>query len=128
MVPAVYRVLSLRYLLHRWDRALLIVVQHRARRRDAHLGPHPEPVHRGRGAGHHRPGAHRRTLRHQRRSRRPTGRSSTTSASRELPGVQSVQPLVYDRVSLPDLDGRVAVLIGAEVSLAAHLQRTTRSR
>ena len=27
-----------------------------------------------------------------------------------------MQPLVYDRVTLPDLDGRVAVLIGAEVS------------
>ena len=26
MIPSVYRVLSLRYLLHRWDRALLIVV------------------------------------------------------------------------------------------------------
>ena len=25
MIPAVYRVLSRRYLLHRWDRALLIV-------------------------------------------------------------------------------------------------------
>ena len=30
--------------------------------------------------------------------------------------MKSVQPLVYDRVTLPDLDGRVAVLIGAEVS------------
>src|SRR5439155_14021367 len=33
-----------------------------------------------------------------------------------VPGVKSVQPLVYDRVTLPDLDGRVAVLLGAEVS------------
>ena len=33
-----------------------------------------------------------------------------------IPGVKSVQPLVFERVSLPDLDGRVAVLVGAEVS------------
>ena len=37
-------------------------------------------------------------------------------AAANMPGVKSVQPLVYDRVTLPDLDGRVAVLIGAEVS------------
>ncbi|MDY3562552.1 ABC transporter permease [Gemmata sp. JC673] len=34
----------------------------------------------------------------------------------KVPGVKSVQPLVVERVSLPDLDGRVAVLVGAEVS------------
>ncbi len=33
-----------------------------------------------------------------------------------IPGVKSIQPLVYERVFLPDLDGRAAVLIGAEVS------------
>src|SRR5262245_34332766 len=34
----------------------------------------------------------------------------------KIPGVKSVQPLIYDRVTLPDLDGRVAILVGAEVS------------
>jgi putative ABC transport system permease protein len=33
-----------------------------------------------------------------------------------IPGVQAVQPLVYDRVTLPDLDQRPAILLGAEVS------------
>jgi putative ABC transport system permease protein len=34
----------------------------------------------------------------------------------KIPGIKSVQPLVYDRITLPDLDGRAAVLVGAEVS------------
>ncbi|MFO0807651.1 MAG: FtsX-like permease family protein [Gemmataceae bacterium] len=33
---------------------------------------------------------------------------------RRLPGVKSVQPLLLERVQLPDLDGRVALLLGAE--------------
>ncbi|MGL6094396.1 MAG: FtsX-like permease family protein, partial [Fimbriiglobus sp.] len=34
-----------------------------------------------------------------------------------LPGVATVQPLVFERVTLPDLDGRSAVLIGAGLSV-----------
>ena len=55
------------------------------------------------------PGGSRRTLRHQRRSRRLPSLADELRAA-NMPGVKSVQPLVYDRVSLPDLDGRVAVL------------------
>ncbi|GIW84706.1 MAG: permease [Gemmataceae bacterium] len=33
-----------------------------------------------------------------------------------IPGLKAVEPLVYDRVTLPDLDNRSAVLLGAEVS------------
>lgn len=35
---------------------------------------------------------------------------------RDLPGVVSVQPFVFERITLPDLNGRQAVLIGAELS------------
>src|SRR5205823_2976786 len=34
-----------------------------------------------------------------------------------VPGVKSVQPLVVERVYLPDQDNRAAVLVGAELSL-----------
>jgi putative ABC transport system permease protein len=37
----------------------------------------------------------------------------------KLPGVESVRPLVYERVSLPDLDDRPAVLLGAEAGFDA---------
>ena len=33
-----------------------------------------------------------------------------------IPGLKAVEPLVYDRVTLPDLENRSAVLLGAEVS------------
>ena len=33
-----------------------------------------------------------------------------------LPGVRSVAPLVFERLTLPDLNSRPAVLIGAELS------------
>jgi len=115
MVPAVYRVLSRRYLLHRWDRALLIVASIAlgvatlisARILNQCIGAAAQET--------TAPGA--------------TAELSITNGEAgvfrslvdelreaEIPGVRSVQPLVYDRVSLPDLDGRVAVLIGAEVS------------
>ncbi len=36
--------------------------------------------------------------------------------SARIPGLNAAYPIVYDRITLPDLDGRVAVLVGAEVS------------
>jgi putative ABC transport system permease protein len=33
-----------------------------------------------------------------------------------IPGLKAVEPLIYDRVTLPDLENRSAVLLGAEVS------------
>lgn len=121
MVPAVYRVLSRRYLLHRWDRALLIVASIAlgvatlisARILNQCIGAAAQDT--------TAPGA--------------TADLSVTNGEAgvfrslvdelreaQLPGVKSVQPLVYDRVSLPDLDGRIAVLIGAEVSTQLILQ------
>ena len=115
MVPAVYRVLSRRYLLHRWDRALLIVVSialgvatlisarilnqciEAAAQDTTTPGATAELYVTNGEAGVYRSMVDELRAAH-------------------LPGVKSVQPLVYDRVTLPDLDGRVAVLIGAEVS------------
>src|SRR5262245_28219048 len=112
---SVYRLLSLRYLLHRWDRALLIVasialgvatlvsarilnqcIEHAAQDTTTPGGAAELYVTNGEAC----------VLR------------SIAEELRDahLPGVRSVQPLVFDRVTLPDLDGRIAVLIGAEVS------------
>src|SRR5919107_401851 len=81
---SVYRLLALRYLLQRWDRAALIGASAEFSVSNGEAG----------------------VLR------------SITDELRaaNIPGLKSVQPLVYDRITLPDLDGRVAVLIGAEVS------------
>ena len=54
--------------------------------------------------------------------RRHRHASTSRPSAAGLPGVRSVQPIVFDRVTLPDLDGRVAVLLGAEVS--SQLLRT----
>jgi putative ABC transport system permease protein len=115
MVPAVYRVLSRRYLLHRWDRALLIVVS---------IALGVATLISARILNQCIEAAAQDTT--------TPGATADLSVSNgeagvylsladelraaEIPGVRSVQPLVYDRVTLPDLDGRVAVLIGAEVS------------
>src|SRR5262245_16119742 len=115
MVPAVYRLLGLRYTLHRWDRAALIVLS-------IALG-----------------GATLISARILNQCIEAAAQDTTTPGgsadlyvtngeagvlrslaaelrAAELPGVRSVQPIVFDRVTLPDLDGRVAVLLGAEVS------------
>ncbi|MCE9565699.1 MAG: ABC transporter permease [Planctomycetes bacterium] len=115
MVPSVYRVLSLRYLLQRWDRGLLIVasialgvatlisarilnqcIEYAAQ--DTTTPGASAELYVSNGEF----GVHLSLVDELR--------------SAHVPGLKSVQPLVYDRVSLPDLDGRIAVLIGAEVS------------
>src|SRR5688572_20263448 len=112
---SVYRLLSLRYLLHRWDRALLIVasialgVATLVSARILNQCVETAALDTGTPAG----GADLYVTNGEAGVLR-----SLTDELRDarIPGVKSVQPLVYDRVTLPDLDGRVAVLIGAEVS------------
>lgn len=110
-----YRLLALRYLLQRWDRAALIVASialgvatlvsarilnqciEAAAQDTTTPGAAAElSVSNGEGG----------VLRSVADELRAAG----------IPGVKSVQPLVYDRVTLPDLDGRIAILVGAEVS------------
>src|SRR5436190_239945 len=116
---SVYRLLALRYLLQRWDRAALIVASialgvatlvsarilnqciEAAAQDTTTPGGSAELYVTNGEAGVHRAVA-----------------DDLQAAKRagELPGVESVQPLVYERVAVPDLDGRPAVLVGAEVS------------
>ncbi|MBN9119793.1 MAG: FtsX-like permease family protein [Planctomycetes bacterium] len=112
---SVYRLLALRYLLQRWDRAALIV---------ASIALGVATLISARILNQCIEAAAQDTT-------TPGASSELTVANGEagvlrsladelraakLPGVKSVQPLIYDRVTLPDLDGRVAVLVGAEVS------------
>ncbi len=115
MLPPLYRLLSLRYLLHRWDRAALIVasialgvatlvsarilnqcVETAAGETTTPLGGADLYVTNGEAGVV-------RTL-------------AADLRAAKVPGLKSVQPLVYDRVTLPGQDDRVAVLIGSEVS------------
>src|SRR5947208_6218965 len=115
MVPSVYRVLSLRYLLHRWDRALLIVasialgvatlISARILNQCIEAAAQDTTTPGG-SAELYVTNGEAGVLRSLADELRAAG----------LPGVRSVQPLVYERVMLPGLDGRVAVLIGPEVS------------
>ena len=115
MVPSVYRVLSLRYLLQRWDRAMLIV---------ASIALGVATLISARILNQCIEAAAQDTT-------TPGGTAELYVTNGEagvlrsladelraanVPGLRSVEPLVYDRVTLPDLDGRIAVLIGAEVS------------
>jgi putative ABC transport system permease protein len=115
MIPAIYRVLALRYILNRWDRAALIVasialgvatlISARILNQCIEVAAQDTTA----------PGATADLY-------VTNGEAGVLKAladelrAADLPGVKSVQPLVYDRVTLPDLDGRVAVLLGAEVS------------
>jgi putative ABC transport system permease protein len=112
---SVYRVLSLRYLLHRWDRALLIVasialgvatlISARILNQCIEVAAQDTTT----------PGATAEL--YVTNGEAGVFRSMVDELrAANIPGVRSVQPLVYDRVTLPGLDGRVAVLIGAEVS------------
>ncbi|VTS03163.1 FtsX-like permease family protein [Tuwongella immobilis] len=44
---------------------------------------------------------------------------------RQVPGVDSVQPLVFERVTLPDLNQRDAILVGVDVSQVASQEAGT---
>lgn len=115
MIPAVYRLLGLRYTLHRWDRAALIVLS---------IALGVATLISARILGQCIEAAAQDTT-------TPGGSADLYVTNGEagvlrslaaelkaadVPGVRSVQPIVFDRVTLPDLDGRVAVLLGAEVS------------
>jgi putative ABC transport system permease protein len=112
---SVYRVLSLRYLLQRWDRGLLIVasialgvaalISTRILNQCIEVAAHDTTIPAA-SAELHVTNGEAGVLR------------SIVGELRDahIPGVKSVQPLVYERITLPDLDGRVAVLVGAEVS------------
>jgi putative ABC transport system permease protein len=112
---SVYRVLSLRYLLQRWDRALLIVasialgvctlISARILNQVAEFAAQDTTT----------PGGQADLYVSNGEASVPRSMVEELRAAK-IPGVKSVQPLVYDRISLPDLDGRAAVLIGAEVN------------
>ena len=115
MVPAVYRVLSLRYLLHRWDRALLIVVSIALGVATLISARILNQCIEAAAQDTTTPGAAAEL--YVTNGEAGVLRSLVDELrAANVPGVKSVQPLVYDRVTLPDLDGRVAVLIGAEVT------------
>jgi len=114
MLP-VYRLLSIRYLLHRWDRAILIIasialgvatlVSARILNQCFQIAASDTttPL---KGADLYVTNGEagvRRALVDEIRAA-------------NIPGLKSVQPLVFDRVQLPGLDGRVAVLMGVEAS------------
>lgn len=115
MIPAVYRLLALRYIAHRWDRAALIVVSialgvatlvsARILNQCLEAAAQDTTTPVG-GADLYITNGEAGVLR------------SLVNDIRQanLPAVRSIQPIVYERVSLPQLDGRVAVLIGLEVS------------
>ena len=115
MIPAVYRLLALRYMLHRWDRAALIVVSIAlgvatlvsARILNQCLEAAAQDTTTPVG------GADLYVTNGEAGVLRSLVEEIRTAV---IPGVRSVQPLVYDRVSLPQLDGRVAVVIGVEIS------------
>ena len=115
LIPAVYRLLGLRYVLHRWDRAALIVVSIAlgvatlisARILNQCLEAAAQDTTTPGGAAdlyvtNGEAGVLRSLV------------DEVRAAS--VPGVRSIQPIVFDRVSLPQLDSRIAVLLGAEVS------------
>ena len=115
MIPAVYRLLALRYISHRWNRAALIVVSialgvatlvsARILNQCLEAAAQDTTTPVG-GADLYVTNGEAGVLR------------SLTDEIRaaNIKGVRSVQPLVYDRVSFPQLDGRVAVLVGVEIS------------
>jgi putative ABC transport system permease protein len=115
MLPAVYRVLGLRYMLHRWDRAALIVASIAlgvatlvsARILNRCIGAAAENTTTPAGtADLYVTNGEAGVLRSLAEEVRMAGVS----------GVRSVQPVVYDRIFLPQLDNRVAVLFGVEVT------------
>jgi putative ABC transport system permease protein len=112
---SVYRLLALRYLLQRWDRAALIVasialgvatlVSARILNQCIEVAAQDTTT----------PGANAELF--VTNGEAGVARSVTDELrAAKLPGVKSVQPLVFERVTLPDLDGRISILVGAEVS------------
>ena len=115
-MPSLYRLLSLRYVRHRWDRAALVV---------ASIALGVSTLVSSRILNQCIATAAEQTT----TPLRGTADLYVTNGevgvlksvaddlrAAELPGVASVQPFVFERVTLPDLDGRAAVLIGAELT------------
>ncbi|OWK38273.1 ABC transporter permease protein [Fimbriiglobus ruber] len=115
-MPPLYRLLSLRYLVHRWDRAALIV---------ASIAIGVATLVSSRILNQCLETAASQTT-------TPLGGSDLYVSNGELgvlrtvaddiraaqiPGVKSVQPLVVERVYVAGGDNRAAVLVGAELSL-----------
>lgn len=114
-MPPLYRLLSVRYLVHRWDRAGLIVasialgvatlVSTRILNRCLETAAHQSITPLGVGdllISNGDLGVPRAVADDLRKA--------------DISGVRAVQPLVVDRVYLPGLDNRPAVLIGAELT------------
>ncbi len=111
----VYRILAARYALQRWDRAGLVVasialgvaafVSARALNQCVDTASRDTTV----------PIAAADLYVSNGESLVPH-RLADTLRRAAVPGVKAVQPVVYDRVSLPQLDDRVAILIGVEIS------------
>lgn len=110
-----YRLLALRYLLQRWDRAALIVasialgvatlVSARILNQCIEAAAHDTTT----------PGANAEL--YVTNGEAGVHRVVTDDIrAANVPGVKSVQPLIFDRVTLPDLENRVAILVGADVS------------
>jgi putative ABC transport system permease protein len=115
MVPAVYRVLTLRYLLQRWDRGLLIVASIALGVATLISARILNQCIEAAAQDTSTPGGSAELYITNGEAGVLRSLADELRAS-NLPGVHSVQPLIYDRVSLPGLDGRICVLIGAEVS------------
>lgn len=115
MIPAVYRLLGLRYVLQRWDRAALIVasialgvatlISARILNQCVEAAAHDTTTPAG--------GADLYVTNGEAGVYYTLAEDLRTA---HIPGLQSVHPVVYDRVSLPQLEHRIAVLLGVEAS------------
>src|SRR3954451_4931669 len=108
MVPAVYRVLALRYILNRWDRAVLIVVSialgvatlvsARIINQCVEVAAQDTTT----------PGASADLfVTNGEAGVQPSIADELRAVN--IAGVKAIQPLVFDRVTIPDRDGRVAI-------------------
>lgn len=111
----VYRLLALRYALHRWDRAALVV---------ASIALGVAALVSARALNQCVETASRETtsplaVADLYVSNGEAGvqiRMADRVRAAAVPGVKAINPVVYDRVTLPQLDDRIAVLIGVEIS------------
>jgi putative ABC transport system permease protein len=115
MFPAVYRVLAWRYIAHRWTRAVLVVASIAlgvatlvsARILNQCLESAAQDTTTPAGA------ADLYITNGEAGVLKSLADDVRTAA---VPGVKSVHPIVYDRIALPQLENRIAVLIGVEIS------------
>ncbi len=111
----VYRLLALRYALHRWDRAALVV---------ASIALGVAALVSARSLNQCVETASRETttplvtadLHVSNGEAGVQFKMAEKVRAAAVPGVKAINPVVYDRVSLPQLDDRIAILIGVEIS------------